>query len=853
MTDFTGTENSDIINGPAVAGDRDRIDGLGGADTVTLGPNQTFVSGPGDDVVTGSNGTSQYALWFAKTVPYVDLAQGYALDGFGGRDTLSGIGTVHMSNFGGTVIGGIGNETLFAFGGQKTIDLGGGIDRVIYHQQPSTNYQITRSGNEFQIRNIVSGLTDSIKNAEYIEFSDKTIDVAYVDATIRADFQYTAYSFVESGMAPGYTYAGVYTPPALISWFAQATFTIDLDGDGKLDLVAPMNKGYASGIDTRVPFIALTGASGSLSFSPAINAKMPVTSGARREADIYLKASGINAIVTVAHGTADGKLADLTIITENLSGGDASAYMPKLPTALAGRDFAVNAHSMAVGDINGDGADDVLVGDWGNWASGGIQEGAYALLQQSSGSFAVDRQSVYKTITTNWPMANSNAGQNQNLLIDLHLVDVNGDGYDDLIAGWGHGSTHSYVFLNDHGTFSVDKKIALPDSIYGIDNQLHMHTFHSDFDGDGDVDLAILWSRYEPYYGGNYIQILNNDGKGNFSDITSLAIDKPAQDAIGSRLQWTDYWQLLDVNADGAVDIVGQRTGISSSPVIYLNDGHGKFKVIEVPSSGDGIGQVIHWGDFDHDGKIELVSFRSVWSDASGTSSTNKFNVLELNGADVESYLKDTQKKGSSLDDILIGTANNDNINGGSGNDSINGGNGTDTAVFSGNRGDHTITKTTTGFTVSSAADGTDTLTNVERLKFGDATLALDISGTDGQAYRVYQAAFNRTPDSGGLGFWINSMDNGKPLSEVAAGFVASAEFKAVYGANPTNAQIVAKLYDNVLHRPGETAGVNFWIGELDSHRRSVAEVLAGFSESAENQAGLIGVIGNGFTYTPFI
>ncbi len=53
-----------------------------------------------------------------------------------------------------------------------------------------------------------------------------------------------------------------------------------------------------------------------------------------------------------------------------------------------------------------------------------------------------------------------------------------------------------------------------------------MHTFHSDFDGDGDVDLAILWSRYEPYYGGNYIQILDNDGAGNFSDITSLAIDK---------------------------------------------------------------------------------------------------------------------------------------------------------------------------------------------------------------------------------------------------------------------------------------------------------------------------------------
>ncbi len=91
---------------------------------------------------------------------------------------------------------------------------------------------------------------------------------------------------------------------------------------------------------------------------------------------------------------------------------------------------------MAVGDINGDGTDDVIVGDWGDWASAHIREGAYALLQQSSGSFAINRQAVYKAITTGWPTANNIAGDIKTLL-DLHLVDVNSDGYDDLIAGWG--------------------------------------------------------------------------------------------------------------------------------------------------------------------------------------------------------------------------------------------------------------------------------------------------------------------------------------------------------------------------------------------------------------------------------
>ena len=145
-----------------------------------------------------------------------------------------------------------------------------------------------------------------------------------------------------------------------------------------------------------------------------------------------------------------------------------------------------------------------------------------------------------------------------------------------------------------------------------------------------------------------------------------------------------------------------------------------------------------------------------------------------------------------------------------------------------------------------------DTLTDVERLKFADTAIALDTSGVGGQAYRVYKAAFNRTPDLGGLGFWISVMDGGASLKAVAGGFVGSAEFKSVYGASPTNAQIVTRLYDNVLHRPGETGGYNFWLGVLDRRDGTVADVLAEFSESPENQAALIGVIGNGFPYTPY-
>lgn len=95
-------------------------------------------------------------------------------------------------------------------------------------------------------------------------------------------------------------------------------------------------------------------------------------------------------------------------------------------------------------------------------------------------------------------------------------------------------------------------------------------------------------------------------------------------------------------------------------------------------------------------------------------------------------------------------------------------------------------------------------------------------------------------------------MDAGMSLSDVAAGFMASPEFKTMYGPAPSHEDFVNKLYLNVLHRPGEASGVEFWMNALDNPAISPADVLAAFAESNENQVGLIGVIGNGFSYIPF-
>jgi len=202
-----------------------------------------------------------------------------------------------------------------------------------------------------------------------------------------------------------------------------------------------------------------------------------------------------------------------------------------------------------------------------------------------------------------------------------------------------------------------------------------------------------------------------------------------------------------------------------------------------------------------------------------------------------------------SGDDIFITSGGQDILYGGAGNDYFDGGAGIDTVVYREGRGGRDISVNSNGsITVTNAAE-TDQLVNIERIQFNDGILSFDAVGNAGQAYRIYQAAFDRTPDTAGLSYWINSMDSGNSLAAVADGFVKSAEFAAVYGAGATNSTFVAKLYQNVLGRDGETAGILYWEGQLNAGV-SRAQVLAGFAESGENIIGVSPAIADGIWYT---
>jgi hypothetical protein len=110
---------------------------------------------------------------------------------------------------------------------------------------------------------------------------------------------------------------------------------------------------------------------------------------------------------------------------------------------------------------------------------------------------------------------------------------------------------------------------------------------------------------------------------------------------------------------------------------------------------------------------------------------------------------------------------------------------------------------------------------------------------------RLYDTALGRRPDLGGLTGWVNAMASGTSLLTVAGDFVASAEFQNIYGSNLTNSQFVTQLYENALHRAPDSAGLTSWVSALNTGETR-AQVVVGFSESAEHVADTAPYIDNG-------
>jgi Ca2+-binding RTX toxin-like protein len=199
-------------------------------------------------------------------------------------------------------------------------------------------------------------------------------------------------------------------------------------------------------------------------------------------------------------------------------------------------------------------------------------------------------------------------------------------------------------------------------------------------------------------------------------------------------------------------------------------------------------------------------------------------------------------------DDIIDGDEGNDILNGGAGDDSVSGGAGFDICQYAGSRSQIIVTRqsdTVVKVNASASGEGSDTLLDIERIQVSDGTIALDLTGAAGQTYRLYQAAFDRTPDDVGLSHNVHLMDGGLGIFDMAAAFIASEEFQQTYGSGISNTAFITLLYQNVLNRGPDDAGLAGWLDAM-SGGQSHAQVLFGFSESTENKANVAAAIDDG-------
>ena len=448
------------------------------------------------------------------------------------------------------------------------------------------------------------------------------------------------------------------------------------------------------------------------------------------------------------------------------------------------------------------------------------------------------------------------------------FLDINSDTFPDLFLGQirdnhiTHINQTSLLLINDgSGEYPESEAIQLPtpNFYYGFTSVQGVDSF--DINRDGLKDLVILHTRNDDVSGplvetpwtGSFFQVLLQTPDGQFVDRTSTYLaDQSAWSSTSN--QNARGIKHADLNGDGWNDLIVDYAGYKNNtelPMYFINQQGRQFVVGDSDLLYGDISKSLNLKALNANND-QYIDFYNVLSSSDGS---NTITLLLGNSPLGSTNNPSNIINGSIFNDVLNGGALNDFFYGNEGFDRIDGGAGIDTAKYDGSFTHFNITTTGGSLVVidTKGASGTDTLTNIERLSFSDKSIALDLEGTAGQAYRIYEAVLGRAPDLVGLGYWINDMDNGAYLTTIASGFIASKEFKDKYGANPSYETYINLLYQNILGRAPDAEGLNYWVSNMQKGIDSPAAVLASFSEGFENTANVAPDIANGIYYTPWI
>ena len=79
----------------------------------------------------------------------------------------------------------------------------------------------------------------------------------------------------------------------------------------------------------------------------------------------------------------------------------------------------------------------------------------------------------------------------------------------------------------------------------------------------------------------------------------------------------------------------------------------------------------------------------------------------------------------------------------------------------------------------------------------------------------LYVALFGRAPERDGLGYWVQQLDAGKTVAQVAQEMYNTSPARATYPEFLTNEEVIGRFYTNVLGRTADAEGLAYWTAKL--------------------------------------
>jgi serralysin len=194
-------------------------------------------------------------------------------------------------------------------------------------------------------------------------------------------------------------------------------------------------------------------------------------------------------------------------------------------------------------------------------------------------------------------------------------------------------------------------------------------------------------------------------------------------------------------------------------------------------------------------------------------------------------------------------------------NDFVTGLAGINTVVYTGSRSQYTVSNSGGQVQVHDTVagrDGTDTLANVERIKFSDRSIAFDlnpsftadVTGNAGEVAKILGAVYGAGSIAAhpefvgiGLGFADAGMSYAR-LTQLA--------LDARLGAGFTNEQEIQLLYTDLFAHAASATDVAFWSGTISSGQYTQATLAELAADTAANAANvdLVGLAAAGVTYS---